>query len=241
MQTKDRRTFLRWDINKPAKLKLDTTNYYINCVINDINFSGARITLSAHLSQDKFLKMKIKLAEDFIIDVEAWVVWHKRVMDSNAYGLYFTKISDKDKEKIYKFVYRSFPSQRDKLLLQTIQKGGETMQVDEPSKEGEFNDRRIFNRLPVKFPVRFIGLNFNKEGLAESQDISAKGVGITTSERLEPKAALELWLKFPDKGEPLYTRGTVVWSKAIETNEYRTGINLERADLMGISRVLRAA
>jgi hypothetical protein len=48
-----------------------------------------------------------------------------------------------------------------------------------------------------------------------------------------------MWLNIPDRGEPLYTRGRVVWSKMWEPNKYRLGINLEKADLMGMARILR--
>jgi len=100
-------------------------------------------------------------------------------------------------------------------------------------------DRRIFARFPTEFPLKFLDLNRGKEGQAQTQDISAKGIGFLTNEELSPHAPLEMWLDIPDKGEPLYTRGEVIWSKSQGVDEYRVGVNLERADLMGISRVLR--
>lgn len=103
----------------------------------------------------------------------------------------------------------------------------------------ELEDKRIFARFPVTFPLRFLDLDVNKEGDAQTQDISAKGIGLMTSRQLRPHTSLEMWLSIPDKGEPLYTRGEVVWSKRLEPDKYRAGVNLERADLMGMSRVLR--
>lgn len=99
-------------------------------------------------------------------------------------------------------------------------------------------DRRIFERFPARFPLRFIDLKDNKEGIAQVRDVSAKGVGMITNEQLEPHTPLELWLQIPDRGEPLYTRGEVVWSN-LKGIHYHTGINLERADMMGLSRALR--
>jgi len=104
----------------------------------------------------------------------------------------------------------------------------------------EAEDKRIFARFPVKMAMRFLDLLSNREGQAQSTDISAKGIGFVVSAELKPLTPLELWLKIPDKGDPLYTRGEVVWSEMISPSQYRIGINLERADLMGISRVLRA-
>ncbi len=104
----------------------------------------------------------------------------------------------------------------------------------------ESEDKRIFARFPVNLAMRFLDLFTNQEVQAEALDISAKGIGFITATELKPLTPLELWLKVPDKGDPFYTRGEVVWSEMIRPNQYRTGVNLERADLMGISRVLRA-
>lgn len=101
-------------------------------------------------------------------------------------------------------------------------------------------DRRIFERFETRFPLRFIDLKDNKEGSAQSEDVSAKGIGFLVRDELKLRTPLELWLQIPDKGEPLYTRGYVAWSKMVTPNEYRIGVNLERADLMGMSRALRS-
>ncbi len=103
------------------------------------------------------------------------------------------------------------------------------------------DDRRVFARFPVNFPLRFLNLEQSKEGEAVTFDISAKGIGIVADKELPVHSDVELWLKVPDNKEPFYTRGEVVWSKMLDTNKCRAGINLERADFMGISRVLRAA
>lgn len=102
----------------------------------------------------------------------------------------------------------------------------------------EFEDKRVFARLPVSLSVKYLDLGSNAEGEAQTQDISAKGMGFTTDRPLAPNSSLEMWLRVPDKGEPFYTRGEVVWADK-EDSGYRVGVNLERADLMGISRILR--
>lgn len=103
----------------------------------------------------------------------------------------------------------------------------------------ESEDKRIFARFPVEFPARFLCPSTCREGYCEAQDISAKGVGIVTHEALSPNSSIELWLHIPDKGDSLYTRGEVVWAERLEPNRYKAGINLDKADLMGMSRVLR--
>ena len=101
-------------------------------------------------------------------------------------------------------------------------------------------DRRVFERFKARLPVRFIDLKRNQEGAAYTCDVSAKGMGLVSQKQVNPYTPMELWLDIPDKGEPLYARGEVVWSKEAEANQFRAGVELEKADLMGMSRVLRA-
>jgi hypothetical protein len=111
--------------------------------------------------------------------------------------------------------------------------------VDE-SKGGEnMDDHRIFERFKKEFSARFIGLD-GKEGVAQTFDVSAKGLGLSTNQELETQSNLEIWLDVPNSTDPVYTRGQVVWSRLAGKNGFRSGIELERADLMGISRLLRA-
>ena len=102
-----------------------------------------------------------------------------------------------------------------------------------------YEDLRVFERFPVKLAVKYLDLGLNKEGQAQTMDISAKGIGVSTDDMLSPNSAVEMWLKVPDRGDPLYTRGEVVWSQMIGPNKFRSVVNLDKADLMGISRILR--
>jgi len=102
-----------------------------------------------------------------------------------------------------------------------------------------FEDLRVFERFPVKLALKYLDLGTNKEGQAQTSDISAKGIGVLTSEMLNPNTTVEMWLKVPDRGDPLYTRGEVCWSEMVGANRFRAGVNLDKADLMGISRILR--
>ncbi len=106
-------------------------------------------------------------------------------------------------------------------------------------QEIKFLDRRIFERIPVKLPLRFLYPTSVTEGLAQTEDISAAGIGLVTDRELLPRTPLEMWLQIPDKGEPFHTTGEVAWSKMIEPNKYKVGISLEKAELMEMSRVLR--
>lgn len=105
--------------------------------------------------------------------------------------------------------------------------------------ENNYSDRRIFERLPIKLSLKYLDLRSNRENTVETQDISAKGLGLVTNEELKPFTPLEIWLNMPDRGEPLYTRGEVVWSSRVTPGQFRAGVRLEKAELMGLSRALR--
>jgi len=101
-------------------------------------------------------------------------------------------------------------------------------------------DRRVFERFPVALLVNLMDLDAGKELDANTCDISAKGVGIVSQEYLKPGNRLELWLNIKDGREPFYTKGTVMWARQQEADKYRAGISLERAELMGMSRIFRS-
>ncbi|MFA5410846.1 MAG: PilZ domain-containing protein [Candidatus Omnitrophota bacterium] len=103
----------------------------------------------------------------------------------------------------------------------------------------DFADKRVFERFSVQLPMRCLNLDSSREFTAQTSDISANGIGLTTGERLGRQNPVEMWLSIPDKGHPLYARANVIWSNMIEPNKYRVGLRLEKANLMGLSRVLR--
>ncbi len=231
---KNRRQALRWQIDRQARARLGEEGDFYDCTISDIGLKGLRIQQSEKLPRDTFFKLGIILSDEFTLNIEGWVTWHKTLNELNIYGIYFTKIKDSDKEKIYTFVRKFFPEEINRQIWGIPQeKGGEDMQ------KASTKDRRIFERFSVRIPARFLGANSDKEKEAQTLDISAKGVGLVTNEQLRPNTILELWLHIPDKGQPLYARGQVVWSKTISQGEHQVGINLEKANLMGMSRILR--
>jgi len=230
----ERRKMPRWQINKRALFKLKQTADEAYCQIKDINCIGAQIILHAKLPQDTAFKMSLRLSENYTIEAKVWAAWHKVVNGSNHYGLYFNQINDADKDKINRFINASYPNDDPgKIQWQ------EAPEIKKMKGGEEMNDHRIFERFSKEFSARFIGLD-GREGVAQTFDVSAKGLGLSTSQALESQANLEIWLDVPHSTDPLYTRGQVVWSKSSGKGNYRSGIELERADLMGISRLLRA-
>lgn len=100
-------------------------------------------------------------------------------------------------------------------------------------------DKRVFARISARFPLRFLNPDTGREGEAETLDISANGVGLLTNNNLTLSASLEMWMCIPDRHEPLYIRGQVIWfGAAPDDNRQRIGVRLDKAELMGLARVL---
>ncbi len=231
----ERRKIPRWQVNKRALLTLlKKAANGLYCQIKDINSVGAQIVLNVKLPENTFFKISLRLSEDYTIEAKVWTAWHKVVSGNNHYGLYFSEIKDADKDKINKYICAFYPNDDPGKIMwldpDEIKKteGGEGM-----------NDHRIFERFGKEFSARFIGLD-GQEGVAQTFDVSAKGLGLSTSHELKPQTNLEIWLDVPNSTDPLYTRGQVVWSKLTGDSGFHSGVELERADLMGISRLLRA-
>ena len=101
------------------------------------------------------------------------------------------------------------------------------------------NDRRLFARIDARFPLKFLNSISGNEEVARVVDISASGVGFVTESSLPINAPLEMWLNIPDRHVPFYTKGDVVWSTHIpEADQQRVGVRLEKAELMGLARIL---
>jgi PilZ domain len=238
----------RWQVNQQGKLKLEQAVEEVFCQVKDINYKGMKVVLEAKLPQDTAFRLNLRLSGNCTFEAEVWVAWVKVIDGINHYGLYFSRLKDADKDKIYRFVYRHLPkelvnnwwSEGSRLVenKDSIDKSGSRDSEDMVS-EG-IDDHRIFERFPVNLSARYLNLDTGKEGLANTQDVSAKGLGLATSEELRLHTALEIWLEMKNKGEPLYTRGEVVWVKKVDANNYKLGVELEKADLMGISRVFRS-
>ena len=99
-------------------------------------------------------------------------------------------------------------------------------------------DKREFQRYTVRLMVQVTGLEDKRVDIAYTHDISAKGAGLVCKEQFGKNSHIDLWLYSAIRGEPFYIKGEVVWSKVVDQNTWRMGIEFERADFMGISKVL---
>jgi hypothetical protein len=99
-------------------------------------------------------------------------------------------------------------------------------------------DRRVFARINTKFPITFLDPLTGREGKADAVNISANGICLITDERLSERTPLEVWLGIPDHHSPLYARAEVIWSKLLDSNQQEVGVRLEKAELLGLARIL---
>lgn len=223
----DRRRITRWQVECKAGIKLEEEDVFYECSLLDICLKGAKVALERKLEKDKVLKLALALSRELIIRVEAWIAWQRTIDGHNICGLYFCRITDVNKEKIYRFLRQDFPEEVDRYW-----KGG-----DEAMEK--FEDRRTFERFPARVALRYLDLKANQEAQAHTYDISAKGIGLETAQELSKETSLEMWLQAAEQSEPIYMRGRVTWSRMMKPSQYRVGVELERADLMGAARILK--
>ena len=101
-------------------------------------------------------------------------------------------------------------------------------------------DRRVFARIRVRLPLRFLSLGRENECPAEVADISGKGIGFISKTKIQPFTSLEMWLDIPGQDEAFYVRGEVVWSSPMpDAIQHHVGVRLEKAELMGLAPLLK--
>lgn len=100
-------------------------------------------------------------------------------------------------------------------------------------------ERRLFARIKIKMPLRFLNISDGMQGTAETIDISAEGVGFITKENLSVKSPLEMWLAIPQHDDPVHLEGEVVWSKILEDKvQKRVGVHFKEERLLELSQIL---
>ncbi|MDD4980550.1 MAG: PilZ domain-containing protein [Candidatus Omnitrophica bacterium] len=99
-------------------------------------------------------------------------------------------------------------------------------------------ERRVFARIKIKIPLKFLKSGSDTAKEAEAVDISATGIGFITKENIAVKTPLDIWINLPDHHGPIHLTGRVVWSKDLGENGLkRVGIQLGKEKLMELGRV----
>jgi len=106
-------------------------------------------------------------------------------------------------------------------------------------KDKTTEDRRMFERVPLKISLRFLDCYSNKWSLVKTRNISVRGIGLVTTNDLAVGTPLEMWLPIPNRGESHYSKGKVAWSREVKPEKYNLGICLDRLDLEGMSHFIK--
>ena len=102
-----------------------------------------------------------------------------------------------------------------------------------------FDERRRYPRYEVNIFLRSIDLNSTREIQCNTHDISQNGIGLSGNRSFPSGTSLDIWLHMPDNNEQIHTKGKVVWTSMIGPDRFRSGIELDKADLVPIPLVLR--
>ena len=110
---------------------------------------------------------------------------------------------------------------------------------EDNSKSTKAKEQRMFSRFRVNFPARFRNLNVGRRGEGVCTDIGAGGVSIESSNIIDLKTPLEVWIDIADGYDPVNLKGRVVWSKKVDAENCRTGVVFDCPRLIAFSRVLK--
>jgi hypothetical protein len=116
----ERRQCGRWQVNNLASVKLEGRDTPLVCKIEELGFKGLRIKSPQELKKDSILALSIALDNEVSLNIEAAVVWSNTQGTDNICGLCFTKIKDKDRGHIYRYVHRNCREQLKQQMWQGV-------------------------------------------------------------------------------------------------------------------------
>lgn len=115
MRMHEKREFVRWRIQRPARFKLaNGPQDERKGQLRDISFAGAQLSLSENLRLNDSLDMQMEIPdEQNSIHCQAKVVWQRSAPDESLSpficGLRFTELLNEDKDRIFQYVRKAAP------------------------------------------------------------------------------------------------------------------------------------
>ncbi len=100
-------------------------------------------------------------------------------------------------------------------------------------------DRRLFERFPARFPIKFEHERGDYGANLFLRDASASGVRVTTKKQLFLQDCVALEVKLPDAAYPLKLNGRVAWAKISGPDLWDAGIELHQVELMRMQRMYK--
>jgi hypothetical protein len=101
----ERRQLPRWEVKKEAKVWLPQMQEFRLCIIEDINLKGMCVSFNKQLPQEQPMPMSLGLEDGAeLMKLEVDLPWAKEEQGRHVYGMFFSKIGEVDKDKIYQYI-----------------------------------------------------------------------------------------------------------------------------------------
>ena len=95
----------RFSIKRKVKVCIPQTDGLNRCVIEDIHLKGMCVSFKKRLPLQQSVTMSFTTGDFFEpIRIEAQILWENENQGRYVYGLLYTKISDYDKDRVYKYL-----------------------------------------------------------------------------------------------------------------------------------------
>ncbi|MCC6758793.1 MAG: PilZ domain-containing protein [Candidatus Omnitrophica bacterium] len=108
--------------------------------------------------------------------------------------------------------------------------------AERPSRRIE---NRLFERFSARFPVKFRHTRSDYGSDVFLRDASARGVKISTREKVFLNDSVSLEVKIPDGSEPVTLNGRVVWLHSKSPSLWEAGVELHEINLMEMQRIFK--
>jgi len=103
------------------------------------------------------------------------------------------------------------------------------------------NKRRLYERFPSRFPVKFKDTRRDFGTDVHLRNVSAEGAKIATREQLYINDSVSLEVDLSDGKRPMTIRGEVVWAKKQNTKIWDIGVKFHKVVFMDLWRIYKSA
>ena len=103
------------------------------------------------------------------------------------------------------------------------------------------SERRVFERMPARFPTKFRDSSPDFGIDVFLRDVSASGAHITTKEQLFLGDIVSLEILLPDGFEPILLSGRVRWIRQVAPRAFEAGVEFHKVDLIRLHRLVKYA